>query len=153
MAQRRSDIVRIGPQHARSGIITVRPQRTARTTGVTLDIPIHDGLAAILTKTPVAHLTYLTRSFGIPFTAAGFGNKFREWCNEAGLPNCSARGLRKAQCRKLAEAGCSEHQIAAITGHSNLAEIRTYTRAVEQVRLARSALSKSASDPRPGRTG
>jgi hypothetical protein len=50
---------------------------------------------------------------GAPFSAAGFGNFFREWCNEAGLYSCTAHGLRKAQLRRLAEAGCSEHQITA----------------------------------------
>ena len=31
-----------------------------------------------------------------------FGNKMREWCNQAGLPHCSAHGLRKAMSRRLA---------------------------------------------------
>lgn len=62
-------------------------------------------LAAIIEGSPNEHLTFLTTSFGKSFTAAGFGNWFREQCNEAGLPKrCSAHGLRKAACRRLAEA-------------------------------------------------
>jgi integrase len=72
----------------------------------------------------------------------GFGNVFREWCNEADLPKrCSSHGLRKAACRRLAEAGCSEHEIAAISGHESLAEVRRYTRAASRARMAKSAMA------------
>src|SRR5262249_3203215 len=98
-AQRRSDIVRIGLQHVGDGAIAVRAQKTSRTTGKTLEVPIHPALAAVLAATPSAHLTFLVTDAGAPFTAAGFGNKFREYCDEAGLAQCSAHGLRKAQCR------------------------------------------------------
>jgi integrase len=67
---------------------------------------------------------------------------FREWCNEADLPKrCSSHGLRKAACRRLAEAGCSEHEIAAISGHESLAEVRRYTRAASRARMAKSAMA------------
>jgi len=142
-AQRRGDIVTVGPQHVRDGMIVVRPKKTARTTGETLQIPIHPDLSAILAATPTTHLTFLTTHAGAPFTAAGFGNKVREWCDEAGLSHCSAHGLRKAQCRRLAEAGCSVHEIAAISGHKSLSEIRRYTEAVEQARLAKAAIARA----------
>ena len=60
----------------------------------------------------------------------------------ANLRHCSAHGLRKAAARRLAEAGCSEHEIAAITGHASSAELRVYTRAVNQKRLAVAAMAK-----------
>jgi integrase len=141
-AQRRSDIVRLGPQHVTGRTITLRPQKTERTTAKTLLIPLHSELAAVLAATQTGHLSYLVTGAGAPFSPAGFGNWFRECCNEAGLPHCSAHGLRKAQCRRLAEAGCSEHQIAAITGHDSLALIRVYTRAVAQEQLAAAAYAQ-----------
>jgi integrase len=55
---------------------------------------------------------------------------------------CSAHGLRKAAARRLADAGCSTHEIASITGHATLAEVSRYTKAADQQRLARSALGK-----------
>jgi hypothetical protein len=70
----------------------------------------------------------MTRT-GAPLTAAGFGNHFRDWCNEAGLPQCRHIGLRKAICRRLAEAGCSSLQIAAITGHKTSRLVDHYTAA------------------------
>jgi integrase len=136
--QRRSDVVCMGRQHVRDGAITVRQMKT----GAALQIPIHAALAAIIAETPSDHLTYLTTQFGQPFTAAGFGNWFRERCDEAGLSHCSAHGLRKAAARRLAEAGCTEHEIAAITGHASLREIARYTKAADQIRLAVSAMNK-----------
>jgi integrase len=138
--QRRSDVVTMGKQHIdRNGAIHVRQIKT----GAVLAIPVHSELRAIIDATPSDHLTFLTTQFGKPFTAAGFGNWFREQCNEAGLPHCSAHGLRKAAARRLAEAGCTEHEIASITGHASLREIVRYTKAADQVRLAVSAMHKT----------
>lgn len=136
--QRRSDVVRMGRQHMRAGVINLRQIKT----GAELDIPVHPTLAAIIAETPSNHLTFLTTQFGQPFKAAGFGNWFRERCDEAGLKHCSAHGLRKAAARRLAEAGCTEHEIAAITGHASLREITRYTKAADQKKLAASAMEK-----------
>ena len=80
---------------------------------------------------------------GKPYSAAGFGNWFRDQCRAAGLHGCSAHGLRKAAARRLAEAGCTAHEIAAITGHASLREIARYTKAVDQKKLAASAMEKA----------
>jgi len=133
-AQRRGDVVRMGRQHIRNGLIEVKQQKT----GTKLAIPIHPDLQAVLDATPSGHLTFLTTSFGKPFAAAGFTNWFREACNAAGLPRgTSAHGLRKAACRRLAEAGCSANVIAAISGHKSLSEVERYTIAANQERMAR----------------
>src|SRR5262249_57588428 len=75
--------------------------------------------------------------------AGYFGQWFRERCDMGDLPHCSARGLRKAAARRLAEAGCTAHEIAAITGHASLKEIEHYTKAVDQQKLAASAMEKT----------
>ena len=139
-AARRSDAVRLGPQHVRAGRIVYRQEKTGRQ----LAIPIHPQLAEILNAAPSGHLTFLVTAHGKPFSAAGFGNWFRECCDAAGLPHCSAHGLRKAQARRLAEAGCSAHEIAAITGHKTLKEVQRYTEAVDQARMADAAISRTA---------
>jgi integrase len=136
--QRRSDVVSMGCQHIQDGKISVRQHKT----GAKLKIPLHRNLAAILDVTPSGHLAFLTTQFGKPFTAAGFGNWFRHQCNEARLPHVSAHGLRKAASRRLAEAGCTAHEIAAITGHASLREITRYTKAADQERLAVAAMNK-----------
>jgi integrase len=137
--QRRGDVIRLGRQHIREGFVHFRQQKT----GIELAIPIHAKLAMIIAETPANHLNLLTTQTGKPFSAAGFGNWFRDRCNEAGLSHCSAHGLRKAAARRLAEAGCTMHEIAAITGHASLSEVQRYTKAADQKRLALSAMEKA----------
>jgi integrase len=137
--QRRSDVVKMGRQHIRGGKIAVRQQKTDEP----LLIPMHPKLRAAIEATPAEHLTFLTTAWGKPFTPAGFTNWFRGMCNEAGLPNgLSAHGLRKAMCRRLAEAGCSEKLIAAISGHRTLRMVQHYTNAADQERMAVAAINK-----------
>ena len=65
----------------------------------------------------------------------------------AGLPErCVAHGLRKAALRRLAEAGSTTKEIAAVSGHRSLSEIENYTAAADQVRLARAAVAKLADE-------
>ena len=62
---------------------------------------------------------------------------------DAGLPErCVTHGLRKAAARRLAEAGCSANEIAAITRHATLAEVSRYTKAADQKRLAKAAIGR-----------
>jgi integrase len=136
--QRKSDIIRMGWQHVRNNCIDVRQQKT----GAVLAIPIHPALAAALAAQPKTNLPFLVTEHGAPFTAAGFGNWFRRMCSKAGLPHCAIHGLRKAACRRLAEAGCSANEIAAISGHASLKEVARYTAAAEQTRLASQAMAR-----------
>ena len=135
-AQRVGDVVRMGRQFVSDGAITVRQGKT----GATLLIPISDDLRRHLDQT--SGMTFLTSPRGGPFTAASFSDWFKRRCREAGLGHLCAHGLRKAAARRLAEAGCSAHEIAAITGHRSLKEVERYTRAADQARLARQALNR-----------
>ena len=132
-AQRRSDVVRLGPPNLRDG----RLHFTQSKTGTEMNIPVAEPLAEVLAATTMVGVSaFLVTDYGRPFTAAGFGGWFRERCDEAGLPHCTAHGLRKAFLRRMAEAGCSEEFIASISGHRNMDEIRTYVRAANKARMA-----------------
>jgi integrase len=135
--QRRGDVVRMGWQHMVSGDeITVRQQKTG-TTGV---VTMHPQLLEALALVPRTNLTFLLTEKGAPFTSAGFGNWFRGQCNLAGLPQCSAHGLRKAHVVRRADAGASAEQLMASSLHRSLSEVARYTRGADQRRLARQAL-------------
>lgn len=134
-AQRRSDVVRLGRQHEKAGAIHMRQHKT----GTWLILPIVPELREALDKTPIGGMTYLQTEFGRPFSLAGFGNWFRDRCDEAGLKGMSAHGLRKAAARRMAEAQKSAHEIMAITGHRSLGEVERYTRAASQEMLAKTA--------------
>jgi len=125
---RKSDVVRIGPRHIRDGVLhNFLPQKTSRNGGKRISIKLFEETKAAIAATPVTGTeTYLITSFGKPFTANGFGNKMREWCDEAGLPDCTSHGLRKLMMIRLVHAGYSAPQIGAISGHKDLREIQLY---------------------------
>jgi integrase len=139
LGQRRSDVVTLGWQHVSGRTIAVCQKKT----GVRLSIEMHPELRAILAKASRDQLTFLVTKHGKPFTAAGFGNWFRARCDEAGLRGCSAHGLRKAAARRLAEAGCSNQEIKAVTGHRTDKEVARYTAAADQARLAEAAIART----------
>jgi integrase len=139
-AQRRSDVVRMGRQHIKNGVLTVKQEKT----GAALAIPVHAHLQAVLDATPSEHLTFLVTTTGKPYGPNHFSETFREWCDAAGLPTrCKPHGLRKAACRRLAEAGCSANEIMAMSGHATMKELVRYTKAADQARLARNAMAKA----------
>jgi integrase len=148
--QRRGDVIRMGRQQVRDGFIVVRQQKT----GTVLEIPILAGLREVLSSNPAEHLTFLTTRAGAPFKAPGFTNWFRDMRRAAGLPpGLSAHGLRKATCRRLAEAGCSANEIAAISGHASLREVERYTKAADQKRMATAAMEAMANTKTGTNTG
>ena len=139
---RREDAVRLGPQHVRQSRVRFRQAKNEHRTPIDIDIPLHPELDASIAATPSGHLNFLVTEFGRPFTPAGFGNWFRDKCDQANLHHCSAHGLRKATAAALAEAGATAHEIAAVTGHMSLEEIERYTRAARKKKLADTAIAK-----------
>lgn len=134
--QRRSDMVRMGRQHITGNRIRVRQQKTK----APLSIPMHPKLIASIAAAPPGELTFLLTEFGKPFSANGIGNKMRDWCDGAELPQCTAHGLRKAAARRMAEAGCSNAQIKSITGHTTDAEVSRYIAEANQITLSDQAM-------------
>lgn len=129
----RSDMVRLGPQHVQGGIISFRRRKTT----IPVDIPMLPELAAAIEVMPKAkHLAFLVTERGEPFTAAGFGNWFRDRCDAAGITDLSAHGLRKAGATRLAECGATDHEIMSWGGWKTLREVQRYTEAANRKRLA-----------------
>ncbi len=142
--QRRGDVVRMGFHDLHESTLTVRQSKT----GSLLHLPVHPDLAEVLNTLSREAPTFLTTSYGTPLTVESFGNWFRRMVREAGLPdNLSAHGLRKAACRRLAEAGCTPHEIMAISGHASLSEVTRYTVAAGKDKLALRAMAALQSKP------
>jgi integrase len=141
--QRRSDVVLFGRQHLRGEWLHFTQQKNRARKPIALTLPLHPELQRIIEATPSGALTFLVTEFERPFTANGFGNRFRKWCDEAAMPlECSAHGLRKAAATRLAEAGATELEIRAITGHQTSKEVNRYTKAASQKLLATSGMAK-----------
>jgi integrase len=97
-------------------------------------------LREIIAASPCGDLTYLVTHFNRPYTSNGFGNAFREWCDAANLPKCSAHGLRKAGAVLAAENGATESQLQAIFGWESMSQAAHYTRAARRNKLAADAM-------------
>ncbi|HSH41631.1 MAG TPA: tyrosine-type recombinase/integrase [Arenicellales bacterium] len=137
---RRCDVVTLGRQMARDGWLHFTEGKGRDRQPKHRAIPILPELQAVIDATPSGHMTYLVTEFGKPFTAAGFGNKFRDWCNAAGLPHCSAHGLRKAGATIAADNGATEHQLMAIYGWNSPKQAALYTRRANRRKLAGDAM-------------
>jgi len=87
-------------------------------------------------------MCFLLNDAGQPFTNAAFGNWFRECCDEADLPQCTAHGLRKATMRRLAELDIGNQTMKSMSGHTKDDEVALYTAAANQKRMADSAIAR-----------
>ena len=110
--QRRADVARMAWTDVAGNAINVVQAKT----GARLTIPLHPSLSEALRAWPRKHVVILTTAFNKPFSYAGYGNMMADAIAAAGLPDrCVLHGLRKAAARRLAEAGCTEKEIAAVT--------------------------------------
>lgn len=141
--QRRIDAIRMGRQHIQKGRVEFSQSKG----GKDLGIPVAPQLLEAIVAMPLeskGHLCFLTTTHGKPFSNPGFGNWFRDQCDSAGLPQCTAHGLRKAMMRRMAELHFGNQSLKSISGHSGDAEVATYTRAVDQRRMADDAIKAIA---------
>lgn len=87
--------------------------------------------------------TYLLTTHGQPFKSPeGLRNRFKKWCETAGLKNRSSHGIRKGAGHLLAQHGCSQYEIMAIHGHTQAQTSEVYTKGVERWSMASKAMKK-----------
>jgi integrase len=133
---RRSDAVKLGPEHVKNGYLCFKTTKT----GTALELPILPELRAVLDKTRLGKVAFLETDRRKPFTEAGFGNWFRDRCDEAGLPERTAHGLRKSGAVIAAQNGATEKQMMAIFGWDTAAMAAHYSKAAQQKKLAKAAM-------------
>jgi integrase len=130
---RRGDAVRLGRQHVRNGVATIRTEKSQERVEVTLLIlPV---LAATLEVGPTGDLTFICGASGRPLTKESFGNEFKGACKAAGLPG-SAHGVRKIAATRAANSGATVAQLEAILGWQGGTMASLYTRSADRRRLA-----------------
>ena len=137
--QRRSDVIRLGKQHTKRGVLTFTQYKGRNRKPHKLVLPVLPVLQTTIDASPCGDMTYLVNDLLRPFTDAGFGNWFRDRCVEARVPG-RAHGLRKAGATIAANNGATAHQLMAIFGWDTLKMAERYTRAADQKRLAESAM-------------
>ncbi|HEY6630520.1 MAG TPA: site-specific integrase [Rhizobiaceae bacterium] len=136
---RREDLAIVGRQHIKDGWLSIRPTKNKRSKkeAVNVDLPILPILQKTIDETTDrGDLTFLVTEFKKPFSVAGLGNKMRQWCDEAGLPECSLHGLRKAGASIAAENGATDEDLMAIFGWVTKAQTTLYTKKARRKRIA-----------------
>lgn len=110
-------------------------------------VPLLATTRAALDALPAAPIRYLvTTVHGKQFSEKGLGNRMRKWCDEAGLPQCSMHGLRKAVSRLLAEKGATDAEGQSVTGHKKAATFAHYRAKANRAALADRAFSNLETD-------
>jgi enterobacteria phage integrase len=133
-AMRRADVL--------SGGIPVRQEKT----GAVLSLPVHPNLMRSVKACAVDGPAPLN-THGRPMTKRSIAGIVARAARAAGLPrDCKTHGLRKAALTRLAQYGATTHEIRAVGGHKSLREVEHYTAAVDQSRLARTAMERLPSE-------
>lgn len=137
-AARRCNVATLTRDDIQNGRIVVDHAKGGESTSVPM-LPTTRAALEALPAQPIRHL--VTGQHGKPFTVAALGNRMRKWCNAAGLPHCSLHGLRKATSRRVAEAGATDAEGQAVTGHKKAATFVKYRATANRAALADRALS------------
>lgn len=140
--QRLGDVLTMPRTDIKAGQIAVVQEKT----GTKLWIPMHRDLKPMLKGLDHASVTILVNSEGLPWTKDGFKVSWNKQMHVKPLAVLKQRrlvfhGLRKSAVVFLLEAGCTDAEVAAITGQSR-EMIEHYAKQVNQRRLAAAAILK-----------
>lgn len=147
--QRRGDLIRLRWSSYDPARRTISLRQ--RKTGAALVLPCPPALAAELDawRAETRTLTILATPTGLPWTESALTHALCARLARIGMAGKNIHGLRKLAAVRLAHAGCTPHEIAAITGHASLAMVQLYTRGVDQARLAVVAVDRLSTAEKP----
>lgn len=143
-----SDLAVIGPQHRRhlpkvgKDEFQLRLFKNRNRKPVTLTIPVHPILAAVLAMHRTNAFTYLVTDYGKPFSIKGLGNRVSLWFSQAGLVHLTAHSVRKGLATDQAHNEATDSMLEAMFGWKDGKTSKIYTRNAEQARLARHAVAQ-----------
>lgn len=126
---------------------------TQQKTGAALVIPCHSALKAELDawREQVQVGRVLTPPRARAWTAPHLTREMKRELEKLGLRGINVHGLRKMAAQKLAEAGCTVHEIQAITGHKSLSMVQLYTDGAAQEVRAEAAILRLETAARDNR--
>lgn len=144
----RIDVVRLGPGNVRGDRIEYRRAKTNRTSDILVSLPILPPLGKAIAPR-MRFMTFLQTACGTVRSEKALTGAMSRWVASAGLGDpdefgryLNCHGLRKAMGRRLAEAGCSPHEIMAILGHAGLTHVMTYSKKYDRSRAAETAMER-----------
>lgn len=139
--QQLDDTLHMAWSAIKKGEISVVQSKTRKR----LWIPLHRELQTVLENVPKHSVLILTNSKGQPWSS-GFKASWQAGMSRAAFADFRERrlvfhGLRKSAVVMLLEAGCTDAEVAAITGQSR-EMVTHYSIMVNQRKLARAAILK-----------
>jgi integrase len=154
--QRLGDVLKMRWDDFEEGLIAVTQNKTNKK----LRIPMHSQLRPVLSAIPRRSVTIITNSRGTPWTVMGFRASWATELNRSHMQMLREKervfhGLRKSAVVFLLEAGCTDAEVAAVTGQSRKM-VEHYSRQVNQQKLAARAILKwetASADNSPGEDG
>lgn len=136
--QRRADIAALTWAQIAGGALKLQQQKTS----AVLVIPLHPELKTALASVHPRAETILAKR-GRALSPIYFGHLMAKAIEAAGLDRkCVLHGLRKSAAVALIDAGCTPHQVAAITGHKTQNMIELYAKMRNQQKLGKDAMAK-----------
>ena len=136
-----SDLCQLGRQHVNKQGGVAKPQHKNRKRDAkVIEFDMPTALQAIIDRSPTGDLHYLVTDRGAPFTIKGMANRIKAWCIEAGIPHCSAHGVRKLASVMAAENGMTGDQMKALFNWSSVRQSDAYTEKANKKKLASQAV-------------
>jgi integrase len=118
--QRQGDLLRLTWSAYDGRTIRLKQSKT----GTRVEIPVGAPLKAVLNATERLSPIILLTTDGKPWTPDGFRASFAKARDKAGIQDVTFNDLRGTAVTRLAVAGCTEAEIATITGHA-LRDVRS----------------------------
>jgi integrase len=112
--QRQGDLLRLPWSAYETPYIRLRQSKGGRRVAMPAGAPLRTLLDATSRRGPLI----LTNTLGRPWTSDGFRTSWGKACERAGIDGLTFHDLRGTAVVRLAIAGASVPQIAAVTGHS-----------------------------------
>jgi integrase len=112
--QRQGDLLRLTWKAYDGQFIRLRQSKT----DVHVTVPVGKPLKAILDTTSRLSPFIISSEDDRPYTSDGFRASWRKTCDRAGVKGLTFHDLRGTAISRLASAGATEMEIAAITGHA-----------------------------------
>jgi integrase len=138
IGQRLGDVLRM-PWSAYDGQTIALTQSK---TGSRLAVAVHPVLKGALDASDKTAVTICARADGHSWKPDHFKHKFGAMRAKLGLTeDVHFHGLRHSAASRLAEAGASDAQIQAVTGHKTRAMVEHYSAGARQKALAKSAIA------------
>lgn len=138
-AQRSKDVRFLTHKAIEGDRIRLKQSKTSTAVNVPVVPPLRQALAA----GPLGRTLLLEGRDGNAYSAGGFQTLVKRACVKAGLPHCSAHGLRKSAAARLRAAGCTDQEGMAITGHKSVSMYRMYAGNAGNADLADAAMART----------